>query len=47
MTAPNLHDDVDPLGLAKPSYMSQSMRVTNNRPRLDAREAASKLANFF
>ncbi|TDL29238.1 hypothetical protein BD410DRAFT_779573 [Rickenella mellea] len=39
--------NVDPLGAAKPNYMSQSMRVTPTRPRLDAREAASKLANFF
>lgn len=27
--------------------LSQSMRVTPRRPRLDAREAASKLANFL
>lgn len=40
-------DDLDPLGMTKPSYMSQSMRVQPTRPRLDAREAASKLANMF
>lgn len=37
----------DPLGQARPSYMSQSVRVAPTRPRLDAREAASKLANMF
>jgi hypothetical protein len=37
----------DPLGQAKPSYLSQSVRVTPTRQRLDAREAASKLANMF
>ncbi|TFK55583.1 hypothetical protein OE88DRAFT_636903 [Heliocybe sulcata] len=42
-----LTNDLDPLGQAKPSYMSASMRVTPQRPRLDAREAASKLANMF
>jgi len=40
-------DGLDPLGQAKPNYMSQSVRVTPTRPRLDAREAASKLANMF
>lgn len=40
-------EDLDPLGTAKPSYMSQSVRVQPTRPRLDAREAASKLANMF
>jgi hypothetical protein len=40
-------DELDPLGQAKPNYMSQSVRVTPTRPRLDAREAASKLANMF
>lgn len=40
-------DDLDPLGMAKPSFMSQSVRVQPTRPRLDAREAASKLANMF
>lgn len=40
--------DLDPLGMAKPAaFMSQSMRVQPTRPRLDAREAASKLANMF
>ncbi|KLO10135.1 hypothetical protein SCHPADRAFT_916441 [Schizopora paradoxa] len=40
--------DLDPLGLARPGYMSQSLRLPPKpqRPRLDAREAASKLANF-
>ena len=37
----------DPLGQTRPNYMSQSMRVTPTRQRLDAREAASKLANLF
>ncbi|OSD04644.1 hypothetical protein PYCCODRAFT_1363818 [Trametes coccinea BRFM310] len=41
-----LHNDLDPLG-AKPVNMSQSVRVQPTRPRLDAREAASKLANMF
>lgn len=42
-------EEVDPLGLGKPKYMSQSMHITPKpqRPRLDAREAASKLANMF
>jgi hypothetical protein len=40
-------DGFDPLGQAKPSYLSQSVRVTPTRQRLDAREAASKLANMF
>ncbi|KAH8113330.1 Vps5 C terminal like-domain-containing protein [Phellopilus nigrolimitatus] len=49
---PNGHvqrDEVDPLGLGKPRYMSQSMHLPPKpqRPRLDAREAASKLANMF
>lgn len=39
--------DLDPLGMVKPAMMSQSVRVTPSRPRLDAREAASKLANMF
>ncbi|CDO73745.1 hypothetical protein BN946_scf185015.g73 [Trametes cinnabarina] len=39
-------NDLDPLG-AKPVNMSQSVRVQPTRPRLDAREAASKLANMF
>ncbi|KZP20202.1 hypothetical protein FIBSPDRAFT_911176 [Athelia psychrophila] len=37
----------DPLGQARPSYMTQSVRVTPTRSRMDAREAASKLANMF
>ncbi|CAA7259639.1 unnamed protein product [Cyclocybe aegerita] len=39
--------DVDPLGSIKPHQMSASVRVQPTRPRLDAREAASKLANMF
>ncbi|OBZ76052.1 Vacuolar protein sorting-associated protein 17, partial [Grifola frondosa] len=38
---------LDPLGMAKPAFMSSSVRVQPTRPRLDAREAASKLANMF
>ncbi|KAF8842770.1 hypothetical protein BDN67DRAFT_925885 [Paxillus ammoniavirescens] len=37
----------DPLGHLTPTNMSQSMRVQPSRPRLDARVAASKLANMF
>ncbi|KAI0750996.1 Vps5 C terminal like-domain-containing protein [Daedaleopsis nitida] len=37
---------LDPLGMARPAYMSATVR-TPTRPRLDAREAASKLANMF
>ncbi|KAF9006510.1 Vps5 C terminal like-domain-containing protein [Cyathus striatus] len=37
----------DPLGQIKPHQMSQSLRVQATRPRLDPREAASKLANMF
>ncbi|KAF5387671.1 hypothetical protein D9615_000607 [Tricholomella constricta] len=37
----------DPLGHIKPQHMSNSVRVQPTRPRLDAREAASKLANMF
>jgi hypothetical protein len=37
----------DPLGQAKVVPMTGSMRVRPTRPRLDAREAASKLANMF
>lgn len=40
-------DGLDPLGHGRPNYMSQSVRVTPTRQRLDAREAASKLANMF
>ena len=36
----------DPLG-GRPTYMAGSVRVAPNRPRLDPREAASKLANMF
>ncbi|THH13640.1 hypothetical protein EW146_g6600 [Bondarzewia mesenterica] len=38
---------LDPLGQTRPTYMSASLRVQPTRPRLDAREAASKLANMF
>ncbi|PIL37328.1 hypothetical protein GSI_01021 [Ganoderma sinense ZZ0214-1] len=41
------NDGLDPLGMARPAYMSASVRVQPTRPRLDAREAASKLANMF
>jgi len=44
---PSLANDLDPLGSGKPAYMSASVRVQPTRPRLDAREAASKLANMF
>lgn len=37
----------DPLGFHKQNQMSNSMRAQPTRPRLDAREAASKLANMF
>ncbi|KAI0796965.1 Vps5 C terminal like-domain-containing protein [Abortiporus biennis] len=40
-------EGLDPLGMTKPAYMSASVRVQPTRPRLDAREAASKLANMF
>ena len=39
--------DVDPLGGIRPSFMSASVRVQPTRRKLDAREAASKLANMF
>ncbi|KAH9948396.1 Vps5 C terminal like-domain-containing protein [Amylocystis lapponica] len=39
-------EDLDPLGMGKPVTMSSSVRLPT-RPRLDAREAASKLANMF
>ena len=39
--------DVDPLGGIRPGYMSASVRVQPVRRKLDAREAASKLANMF
>ena len=38
---------IDPLGLGTPQTMSSSLRIQPTRPRLDAREAASKLANMF
>ncbi|OAX44021.1 hypothetical protein K503DRAFT_679743 [Rhizopogon vinicolor AM-OR11-026] len=38
---------VDPLGMFTATNMTQSMRVQPSRPRLDARLAASKLANMF
>ncbi|KAJ3564834.1 hypothetical protein NP233_g8031 [Leucocoprinus birnbaumii] len=38
---------LDPLAQVRPHQMAQSMRVQPTRPRLDAREAASKLANMF
>jgi hypothetical protein len=38
---------LDPLGQAKPNLMTGSVRVQPTRPRLDAKEAASKLANMF
>ncbi|KAK0468419.1 Vps5 C terminal like-domain-containing protein [Desarmillaria tabescens] len=41
------NNGLDPLGQARPGYMSASVRVQPMRPRLDAREAASKLANMF
>jgi hypothetical protein len=41
-------DGLDPLGQTRPTYLSASVRVVQpGRPRLDAREAASKLANMF
>lgn len=45
VSAPS-NDGLDPLGMTKPAYMSQTVR-SPQRPRLDAREAASKLANMF
>ncbi|ESK94491.1 vacuolar protein sorting-associated protein vps17 [Moniliophthora roreri MCA 2997] len=45
--APELTNDLDPLGMVKPNYMTQSVRATPQRPRLDAREAARSLANMF
>lgn len=43
----NTQQVVDPLAYLTPANMSQSMRVQPSRPRLDARVAASKLANMF
>lgn len=37
----------DPLANIKPHQMSSSVRLPSHRPRLDPREAASKLANLF
>ncbi|KAI6135050.1 Vps5 C terminal like-domain-containing protein [Pisolithus croceorrhizus] len=37
----------DPLAQLSPTNMSQSMRIQPSRPRLDAKLAASKLANMF
>ncbi|KAF8639901.1 hypothetical protein AX17_001152 [Amanita inopinata Kibby_2008] len=37
----------DPLAHVTPTQMSNSLRLQPNRPRLDPREAASKLANMF
>ena len=39
--------ETDPLGSIRPHQMSSSVSVQPTRPRLDAREAASKLANMF
>jgi len=41
------HQAVDPLGMFSPTNMTQSMRIQPSRPRLDARLAASKLANML
>lgn len=41
------HRVLDPLAHLAPTNMSQSMRLQPSRPRLDARVAASKLANMF
>lgn len=43
---PRSDEGLDPLGMAKPTNMVASMRAPQ-RPRLDPREAASKLANMF
>ncbi|KAF5358982.1 hypothetical protein D9758_004814 [Tetrapyrgos nigripes] len=44
---PPQSNGLDPLGQARPINMSSSVRIQPTRPRLDAREAASKLANMF
>ncbi|PPQ77368.1 hypothetical protein CVT25_010950 [Psilocybe cyanescens] len=44
---PSRPQETDPLGSIRPHQMSSSVRVQPMRPRLDAREAASKLANMF
>ncbi|KAL1660131.1 Vps5 C terminal like-domain-containing protein [Schizophyllum commune] len=43
----SLQNGLDPLGQFKPAFASASVRVNPGRPRLDAKEAASKLANMF
>ena len=43
---PKSENGLDPLGMAKPTNLAASMR-SPPRPRLDHREAASKLANMF
>ncbi|KAL1761589.1 Vps5 C terminal like-domain-containing protein [Schizophyllum commune] len=43
----SLQNGLDPLGQFKPAFASASVRVNPARPRLDAKEAASKLANMF
>ena len=43
---PKRDDGLDPLGMAKPTNLAASM-MPPQRPRLDPREAASKLANMF
>ncbi|TRM68151.1 Vps5 C terminal like-domain-containing protein [Schizophyllum amplum] len=43
----SLQNGLDPLGQFKPAYSTASVRVNPQRPRLDAKEAASKLANMF
>jgi hypothetical protein len=45
--SPSRVQEFDPLASIKPRQMASSMRVQPTRPRLDAREAASKLANMF
>ena len=45
-STPKSGDGLDPLGMTKPINMTASMRAPL-RPRLDPREAASKLANMF
>jgi len=38
---------IDPLSQVRSQQMAQATRTQPTRPRLDAREAASKLANMF
>ena len=45
-STPRPNDGFDPLGMAKPTSLSASIRGPQ-RPKLDPREAASKLANMF